>query len=109
MIVSEDYDGELMFRIYEYCQWTDFHYLRIGQTVTETYDLQRHLINKSFYPQKTEAFTQEEIEVFRKLRENTVFMTQLKYLLANRKEELRIYNYMQERSRHILNLFREAK
>lgn len=108
-IVSEDYDGELMFSIYEYYQWTDFHYLRTGQTVTETNDLQRYLINKGFYPEKTEAFTQGEIEVFQKLREDSVFKTQLKYLRANRKEELRIYNYMQDRSRHILNLFREAK
>lgn len=108
-IVSDDYDGELMFRIYEYYQWTDFHYLRIGQSVTETNDLQRYLIKKGFYPEETEAFTQRDIDAFQKLREDSIFKTQLKYLRSNRKEELRIYNYMQDRSAHILNLFREAK
>ncbi|UCD61615.1 MAG: hypothetical protein JSV59_03315 [Flavobacteriaceae bacterium] len=108
-IVTEDYDSELMFRIYEYYQWTDFHYLRIGQTVTETYDLQRYLINNEFYPEESDAFTQGEIEVFQKLRVDAVFRTQLKYLRANRKEELRIYNYMQDRTQLILNLFRKAK
>ena len=105
-IVSSDYGDELMAYIYEYYQWTDYHYLRKNQAVADTYDLQQYFIDNGFPPLEDDALSENEIEAFNRLRKDPNFIAQLKYLQLNRKEELRIYENMQRKSNNLLAMFK---
>ena len=97
-----------MFEIYEYYQWVDYHYLLIGPSTIEVHELQEYLINKGFPPLENETFTERDVDAFRKLRMDTKFITRLKYLRYNRKEELRIYESMEIKNNIILDMFNSS-
>jgi hypothetical protein len=107
-IISVGYNDQLMFKIYEYYQWVDYHYLLTGPAAIEVHELQEYLIKKGFPPIKNETFTEGDIDAFRKLRMDTEFITRLKYLRYNREEQLRIYETMERKSSIILDMFNNS-
>jgi len=107
-ITSEGYNDQLMFKIYEYYQWVDYHYQLFGPATNEVHELQEYLINKGFPPLENKTITERDIAAFRKLRMDTTFITRLKYLRYNRKNELRVYEEMERKSNIILGMFNSS-
>lgn len=104
-VVSDEYDDELMNHIYEYYQWVDYHYLLTGPAIRDSRDLQSYLITKGFAPINKEAITEGIVEEFEEIRTDPEFVTRLKYLQYNRREELRVYEGMEAKSKSILEMF----
>ena len=104
-IVSAGYEDLLMMKIYEYYQWIDYHYLNIGPAIYDVQELQKYLIAKGVSPIVNDTITESEMDAFQKILEDSVFVTRLKYLKYNRKEELRIYEVMERKNGALLELF----
>jgi hypothetical protein len=108
-IISSGYNADLMIKIYEYYQWVEFHYLLIDPTITEVHELKEYFINRGFPPIENDKLTKSELDSLRELQMDTEFITRLEYLKYNRREELRVYNAMERKSKNILDMFRRSK
>lgn len=104
-IVPAGYDDTLMMKIYEYYQWIDYHYLNVGPAIKDVQELQQYFVAKGFPPIENDTITESELDAFHKLLKDTAFVTRLKYVKYNRREELRIYEAMQEKSEALLKMF----
>lgn len=107
-IISEGYNDQLMSKIYEYYQWVDYHYQLIGPAAVEAHELQVYLINKGIPPIENKTFEERNIDALRKLQMDTKFITRLKYLRYNLKNELRVYEAMERKSNNILDMFNSS-
>jgi len=108
-VIASSYNDDLMFKIYEYYQWVEFHYLLIDPTITEVHELKEYFINRGIPPIENDTITKSGVDSFRELRMDTEFITRLKYIKYNRRSELRIYNVMQRKSKIILEMFNSFK
>ncbi|MEJ2584354.1 MAG: hypothetical protein P8Z38_04735 [Robiginitalea sp.] len=106
-IVPAGYDDNLMMKIYEYYQWIDYHYLNVGPAIDDVQELQKYFIRMGFAPIEKDTITESEAIAFQKIQKDSVFVTLLKYLKYNRKEELRIYEVMERKSAALLRMFRD--
>lgn len=104
-IVPAGYNDELMMKIYEYYQWIDYHYLNVGPAINDVQEFQKYLISKGFPPLEKDTITGRYRAAFENLLRDPVFITMLKYLKYNRKEELRIYESMEIKSEALLQMF----
>lgn len=104
-MVPADYDDELITRIYEYYQWIDYHYLLVNPSISDVQELQKFMIGKGFPPIAEEKISERDMEAFHDLLDDPEFVVRLKYLQYNRREELRIYEEMDEKSRAIIEMF----
>jgi hypothetical protein len=104
-IVPAGYDEVLLMKIYEYYQWIDYHYLNVGPAINDVQELQKYFIGRGFPPIENDTITERELVAFQQILKDTSFVTLLKYLKYNRREELRIYEAMQVKSGALLKMF----